>query len=270
MIQHGPLQGINVLVTRPEHQCAFLAESIRKLGGNPVIFPVLEISDIKDQKPLLEIIQRLDTFDLAIFVSPNAVEKTIPLIRSHRGTLDPLPVHMKIAAVGKGTARALKKYGIEEVITPENRFDSEALLEQSALQRVTGKHVVIFRGNGGRPLLGDTLIQRGALLEYAECYQRSKPDNDPSWLISNWSQNKINAVVITSSEGLQNLFDIIGLHGQQLLKITPVFTAHERIASKARKAGLETVVQTSGSGDQGILQGIQDFFCGYNKKLLFF
>ncbi|SEQ86487.1 uroporphyrinogen-III synthase [Nitrosomonas sp. Nm51] len=266
---HCPLQGINVLVTRPERQCVFLAESIRKLGGNPVIFPVLKISDIKNKKPLLALIQRLDTFDLAIFVSPNAVDKAMPLIQSHHESLDPLLAHMKIAAVGKGTAHTLKKHGVNEVISPENRFDSEALLEQNALQHVTGKRVVIFRGNGGRPLLGDTLIQRGALLEYAECYQRSKPDINPGALISDWSQGRINAVVITSSEGLQNLFDIIGFHGQQLLKITPVFTAHGRIAANARKAGLETVVQTADSGDQGLLQGMQDYFYRNKNNQLF-
>lgn len=260
-----PLHKINVLVTRPEHQCAFLAENIHKMGGNAVIFPVLEITDTKNKKPLLDLIQRLDTFELAIFVSPNAVHKAMPLIQSYYKRPGPLPAHIKIAAVGKSTALALKEYGVDHVIAPTKRFDSEALLEQDALLNVSGKRVIIFRGNDGRPLLGETLIKRGALLEYAECYRRSKPDIDPSELISNWSRGKINAVIITSSEGLQNLFDIIGTHGQQLLKITPVFTAHERIASIARKAGLKTVVQTAESGDKGILQGMQEYFC-VNKK----
>ncbi len=256
-----PLQGINVLVTRPEHQSLSLAENIRNLGGNPIIFPALEISDVKNKEPLLELIRRLDEYDLAVFVSPNAVHKAMQFIRTCRSSHQPLPARTKIAAVGKGSADALKEYGVDQVIIPNERFDSEALLEHAALQHVSGKRVIIFRGNGGRPLLGDTLIQRGALLDYAECYYRGKPDVDPGELISNWSLGKINAVIITSSEGLQNLFDIIGPHGQQLLKITPVFTAYERIARNARDAGLKKVVQTAGPGDPGILQSMQDYFC---------
>jgi len=256
-----PLQGISVLVTRPEHQCVFLAEKIRELGGNPVIFPVLVISDIKNNEPLLKLVQRLDTYDIAVFVSPNAVHKAMSYLLSYRQSHPPLPEHLLIAAVGKGTADALKIYDIHRIITPKERFDSEALLEHEALQHVSGKHVVIFRGNGGRQLLGNSLMERGALLDYAECYRRDKPDVDPSELLSNWSRGKINAVVITSSEGLQNLIDILGSHGQQLLKRTPVFTAHERIAHCARSAGLQLVMQTTHSGDQGLLQGLQDYFC---------
>ncbi|PTN09139.1 uroporphyrinogen-III synthase [Nitrosomonas aestuarii] len=256
-----PLQGINVLVTRPEHQSLFLTESIRNLGGNPIIFPVLEISDIKNKAPLLELIRRLDEYDLAVFVSPNAVHKAMQFIRTHRSIHQLLPAHTKIAAVGKGSADALKEYGVDQVIIPKERFDSEALLEHAALQHVSGKRVIIFRGNGGRPLLGDTLMQRGALIDYAECYYRGKPNVDPDELISNWSHGRINAVIITSSEGLQNLFDIIGSYGQQLLKITPVFTAYERIACNARDAGLKKVVRSVDTGDQGILQSMQDYFC---------
>ncbi len=256
-----PLQGINVLVTRPEHQCTFLAEQITNLGGNPIIFPVLIISDVKNKKSLLDSIQRLETYDIAIFVSPNAVHKTVPHIVSSRQPHQPFPIHIQIAAVGNGTVKALNTYGIDQIIVPKERFDSEALLKHEALQCVSGKQVVIFRGNGGRPLLGDTLKQRGAQLEYVTCYRRDKPEVNPSELISNWSQDKINAVVITSSEGLQNLFDIIGPHGQQFLKETPVFTAYERIAYNARNAGIKTVVQTYISGDKGILQGLQNYFC---------
>jgi len=125
---------------------------------------------------------------------------------------------------------------------------------------MAGKRVVIFRGNGGRELLGDTLIQRGASLEYAECYQRRKPDIDTTSLLSAWMQGEIHAVIITSSEGLHNLFDIIGKLGQQLLKSTPVFTVHERIARTAKKLGLRKIVKSTSTGDEGLLECLQAYF----------
>lgn len=251
-----PLVGMNILVTRPAHQANFLADGIRAIGGNPMLFPVLEITDVKDSGALIALIHRLNEFDLAIFVSPNAVNKAMCLIDKH----GELPSNLSMLTVGKGSADTLRQYGISEIINPVERFDSEALLKTEALQHVTGKHIVIFRGNGGRQLLGDTLIQRGAVIEYAECYYRGKPNVDATPLLTSWSQGKINAVIITSSEGLHNLFDIIGQLGQQLLKLTPVFTTHERIAQTAKNLGLEKVVKTISSGDVGLLQGLQDYF----------
>jgi len=250
------LTGINILVTRPVHQSAFLADGIRAIGGNPILLPVLEITDAKDLNPLIDLINRLDEFDWAIFVSPNAVNKAMSLICKQRS----LPPHLKIAAVGKGSADTLKHYGVNEVLIPTEHFDSEALLKQEEFQNMTGKHVVIFRGNGGRQLLGNTLIQRGAILEYAECYQRGKPDIDTTPLLTAWSQGEIHAVIITSSEGLHNLFDIIGKLGQQLLRSTPIFTVHERIAQTAKDLGLEKIVKASSAGDEGLLESLQAYF----------
>jgi len=250
------LDGINILVTRPIQQSVFLAEGIRAMGGNPILLPVLEITDVKDLNPLINLISRLDEFDWAIFVSPNAVNKAMQLIGKQRI----LPSHLRFAAVGKGSADALKHYGVNEVLVPVEHFDSEALLQQEQLQNMAGKRVVIFRGNGGRELLGDTLIQRGAFLEYAECYQRRKPDIDTTSLITAWAQGEIHAVIITSSEGLHNLFDIIGKLGQQLLKSTPVFTVHERIARTAKELGLGKIVKATSTGDEGLLESLLAYF----------
>ncbi|MDN5881487.1 MAG: uroporphyrinogen-III synthase, partial [Nitrosospira sp.] len=242
-------------VTRPAHQAGGLAAGIRVAGGVPLLFPVLEILDAKDQRPLLDLIARLDEFDLAIFISPNAVNKAMTLIRAKRT----LPSKLKVAAVGQGTARELRNSGVDEVIAPTLRFDSEALLDMDDLRQVGGKRVVVFRGGSGRELLGDELLKRGAVLEYAECYRRLKPDTDTTPLLKAWENNEMSAITITSSEGLRNLFDMVGESGQGWLRKTPLFVSHERIAHTARKLGLTQVILTA-AGDEGLLQGLLHYF----------
>lgn len=256
-----PLTGINILVTRPAHQAQHLADEIRAMGGHPILFPVLEITNVKDPQPLIELIDRLEAFDLAVFVSPNAVNRAMPLIN----TRQILPPNLKIAAVGKGSAEVLQHFGVNNIITPTSRFDSEALLDLAELKDVKNKRVIIFRGNDGRQLLGDTLIKRGAIVEYIACYHRGRPDIDASTLLSIWTNNHLDAVTITSSEGLHNLFDMIGESGQQLLNKTPLFTAHQRIAETAKKLGLSLVVTTD-AGDEGILRGLQFYFQAINRQ----
>jgi uroporphyrinogen-III synthase len=251
----GRLTGIGVLITRPVHQAGYLTARIDELGGEPWLFPVLEISESENKQPLFDLIARLDSFDLAVFVSPNAVEKVMPLIRADRIW----PEHVRVATVGSGSAQALKRYGITDIIMPDDGSDSEALLRVPQLQQIQGKRVVIFRGNEGRKLLGDTLLQRGAKVEYIECYRRHKPETDASQLLEYWSKNKIQAVIVTSSEGLDNLFDMIGETGQQLLKTTALFTAHDRIVHKAKKLGIVKVYRTP-AGDEGTVQGLLEYF----------
>jgi uroporphyrinogen-III synthase len=247
----APLAGLGILVTRPARQAAHLAELIRLAGGNPILFPVLEIVELPDLQPLNALIDRLDQFDLAIFISPNAVHKALNLIRARRE----LPQSLKIAAIGQGSRKALQQFGVADVIAPTQSFDSEALLALPELQHVAGLRIVIFRGDGGRELLGDTLMARGAQLEYAECYRRQKPQADSDALRYLWARDELHAVTVTSAESLRNLYELAGKLCQQWLKKTPLFVPHERIAQAARELGLQQVFVTE-AGDEGLVAGL--------------
>jgi uroporphyrinogen-III synthase len=250
----APLAGLGILVTRPAQQALHLAELIRQAGGNPILFPALEIVDLPDLKPLNALIERLEQFDLAIFISPNAVQKAMNLIRARRE----LPPTLKIASIGKGSRKALQQFGVQNVIAPTQGFDSEALLALPELQNVRGMRIVIFRGDGGRELLGDSLVARGAQVTYAECYRRQKPQAAQDMgdaLRYLWARNELNAVTVTSAEALRNLYDIADKLCQQWLKKTPLFVPHERIAQAARELGLEQVFVTE-AGDEAMVAGI--------------
>ena len=251
----APLAGRGVLVTRPAGQAAELSRLIGEAGGRAILFPVIEIVDVDDLQPLLELIGRLEQFDLAVFISPSAVDRAMNLIAA-RGALPP---GLQVAAVGQGSARELKRFGVGGVLAPRGRFDSEALLALPELADMAGKRVVIFRGEGGRELLGDTLRARGAEVAYAECYRRGRPPADAAALLRDWARGGVDAVTVTSGEGLRNLFDMLGKLGQQWLRKTPLFAPHPRIAEAARELGIATVVAT-GPGDEGLFAALRDYF----------
>jgi uroporphyrinogen-III synthase len=138
------------------------------------------------------------------------------------------------------------------------------LLDLPALD-VAGRRIVIFRGEGGRELLGDTLVARGAQLEYAECYRRSRPHLDIAPLMRAWARHEVHAVVITSSEGLSNLFDMVGKLGQAWLQKTPVFVPHPRIAETARGLGVREIVVTA-AGDEAVVASLAEFFSSVSRK----
>ncbi|MDH4286763.1 MAG: uroporphyrinogen-III synthase [Gallionella sp.] len=241
------LAGLKILVTRPRDQAAWLAQRIEQAGGTPLLFPLLEIAPAEDTKTLHEQVSRLAQFDLAIFISPNAVRYGIAAIRA-AGTVSPL---MKIATVGQGSAKALRELGITGAIAPTERFDSEGLLALPELQDVAGWRVMIFRGDGGRELLGDTLKARGASVEYAACYRRSKPQWDATAL-----QNAApDAITVTSSEALGYLWQMLDDARRASVRALPLFAPHPRIAELAHQQGWQQVRLTE-AGDEGLLSAL--------------
>ena len=249
-----PLAGVHVLVTRPAQQADALCGLIEAAGGRALRFPVLEILDPLDSGPLLRVIERLDEFDVAVFISPNAVNKAMNLITARRA----LPAHLKLAAIGARSARELERYGRPADIYPKHRFDSEALLDMEAMQEVAGKRIVIFRGDGGRELLGDTLRARGARVEYAEAYRRGAPAADVGALLRHWARGEVDVITVTSNEGLRNLFDMVGKLGQQWLRKTPLVVVSERMVQLAGELGFKhPPVVTEQAGDEALLEALK-------------
>ncbi len=244
------LSGRNIVVTRPHDQAVSLAQRIIENGGNSILFPLLEISPVADPLPLQQLVARLAEFNLAIFISPNAVRYGMAAIQA-AGTL---PASLKIATVGQGSAKALRALGVTAIIAPQDKFDSEALLALPELQNVAGWRVVIFRGDAGRELLGDTLKARGATVEYAACYQRAKPQHDAATLFAAHP----NIITVTSSEALAYLWDMLDEASRSKVAAMPLFVQHERIAQAAQKLGWQKVITTEG-GDDGLLEGLLSF-----------
>ncbi len=247
---NAPLAGLNIVVTRPRDQAVSLAQRIIEKGGSSILFPLLEISPVADPLPLRQLVARLPEFNLAIFISPNAVRYGMEAIRE----AGVLPASLKIATVGQGSAKALRALGVTNIIAPQNKFDSEALLALPELQNVAGWRVVIFRGDAGRELLGDTLKARGATVEYAACYQRAKPQHDAATLLA----ANPDIFSVTSSEALAYLWEMLDEPSKAKVAAMPLFVQHERIAQAAQKLGWRKVITTAG-GDEGLLEGLISF-----------
>ncbi len=256
----GPLAGRGVVVTRPHERAETLAAMIREAGGEALVFPAIEIRELEDLRPFFAIADRLGEFDLAIFISPNAVARAMELLRRRRGDA-PWPPGLAVAAIGSGSRRELERLGFGGVIAPGAQADSEALLALPGLARVSGKRVVIFRGEGGRELLAGTLAARGATVEYAECYRRVRPDADPGMLLAAWARGAVSAVTVSSTEALANLFESVGEHGREWLRKTPLVVPHARVAEEAKRRGAREVL-LAGPGDAETVARLVAYFAG--------
>lgn len=260
MTPQQPLAGRSIVITRPAGEAQRLQGLIRDAGGVPLLYPGIEILDPPDPAALDAVIDRLEAFDLAIFISPSAVHRAMTRIRARRT----LPGQLRCAAIGPGGARALQSYGVRDVITPAAhsvQYDSESLLAADFLQNVGGLRVAIFRGDGGRELLRETLMARGALVEAVTCYRRSPPQWDSAPLLQAWARGEVAAVIATSSEGLINFYGRLDAAGKACCRDTPLIVPHPRIAAAARALGMQRIVE-SAAGDEALMAAALRPLCG--------
>ncbi|MBI5040640.1 MAG: uroporphyrinogen-III synthase [Gammaproteobacteria bacterium] len=230
------LSGRGILVTRPAHQANALCALIETAGGRALRFPVLDIHPIADLAAVQAGLARLTRpgeYDLAIFVSANAVQYTLAAL-----TPRAWPIAVKIAAIGAATARALAAQGLRVDVAPARDFTSEALLALPEFQSVQNQRILILRGAGGRETLRDVLSARGAQVDYLDVYRRDTATTDASVLLEHWRAGAIDAVLIASTESLQKLLAIIGTLGTALLSATPLIVGNARTRELARSLGL--------------------------------
>ena len=244
-----------IVVTRPAHQADALVEGIEAAGGAVLRLPVTEITAADSTQLDHTITDQLDQYDIVFFISANAVNIGCNLLPS----LCQLPATVKLACVGKATARALEaQYGRKADILPEQNFNSEALLAQPELQRVEGQRILIVRGNGGRELLADTLRQRGAKVDYLEVYHRSRASSDTRPLQQYLQKKQIAAIVITSAESLQNLLEMLPGTAQADLKQVPLLLINPRLISIAQQAGFSgSLWVASAASDSAIIDALK-------------
>jgi uroporphyrinogen-III synthase len=249
------LAGRVVLVTRPAGQGEHLADRVRAAGGEAFLFPTLAIEPVAPSAHAIALLRHPHAFSWAVFVSANAVAHGLP----HLPAAGTWPPGLRAAAVGAGTAAALRGRGVPQVLAPTAGADSESLLALPALQEVSGQRVLVFRGVGGRELLGDILRARGADVEYVECYRRVRPAADPEPLRVRLRRGELDAVTAASGEALVNLLEFAGAELAPRLVALPVFVTHVNIGEAAQGLGFRRVRVTPTS-DEGLLQGMMAFF----------
>ena len=247
MTETLPLAGMRIVVTRPLAQAAHLGQLIQSYGGICFQFPLLAITPLADKQPLQDLAKRLHEFNMAIFISPNAVRYGMETLLNYVA----LPESLQIVTIGKNSAKALHDLGFSRVISPQHQFDSESLLDLPELKNVNNNQVVILRGDHGRELLGDTLKARGALVEYITCYHRYNPQQSAAPLIDSVPD----ALTISSTEALHNLFEMLSESDKKVLYAIPLFVTHKRISTAAQKLGWRNIITTTG-GDEALLQGL--------------
>ncbi|KAF3998083.1 uroporphyrinogen-III synthase [Glaciimonas immobilis] len=253
-----------IIITRPLAQAAVLAEKVSARGGEPVIFPLLDILPLADTAELQATLAQLNRFALVTFVSPNAIDAAFHYITQW-------PSAVAIGIVGEGSRVALQRHGVSSdnatIFSPPDaaKTDSEGLLQALDLPALSGRRVLIVRGESGRELLADSLRDAGVDVWSLAAYRRLPPTLTPAVAARLQElMNSQNDWIITSSEALKILIQMVQAldntagNGTGVVKIQQknLLVPHARIADTAHALGF-TAVTLTGSGDERLLDALQ-------------
>ena len=255
--EERPLFGLRIGITRPVAQSDPQIARAIELGAQPILMPTIEILPVEDWSEADAVLERIENFDWLIFTSVNGVNALFNRLWDTGGDTRRL-AHLKFAAIGTSTGRALERFHIRPDVIPDE-FRAEALAD-SLRPLVSGQRVLWARASRGRDVLPEQLGDAGATVEEVAVYQNLD--------VSEFDTSVVNA--ITSGE-----LDWIGLSSPSIArgvaKLLPDSAKSQlgvnlRIASispvtsaAARDAGLSVDAEASTYTWDGIFDVIETY-----------
>jgi uroporphyrinogen III methyltransferase / synthase len=256
--EQRPLFGKRVLVPRSEAQASRTATLLRRRGAMPIELPLIDVRPVSERGPVAAALQALADHDVVVFTSENTVTYLARELDA-RGLDARAFGKARVAAVGEGTARALRAIGIRADITPP-RFRAEALAEvvlddlTRTLGSPEGARVLLPRARVAREVLPELLRNRGVVVEVVALYE-TLPVGNPqrAEIAALFASRSVDAVLLLSGSMVDSLALLLGpdekalLEGVTLASIGPITTqAAERhglhVATTASEATVESLL----------------------------
>ncbi len=210
-----PLHGRSIAVTRARAQASPLAARLRELGADVVEAPAIRTRSLEAELPILA------GHDLIVVSSPNGAHELFAALEREGRDTRSLAGH-RIAAMGPGTARALREHGIVADVVPD-RAVAEGMVE--ALAGVPIASALLVRAREGRDVLPDALRERGAQVTVLALYETVAEPLDPGRV---GAVSDVDWITFTSASTVRFLAEACGgalPDGPRLASIGPATSA---------------------------------------------
>ncbi|MBI1348521.1 uroporphyrinogen-III C-methyltransferase [bacterium] len=221
-----PLFGKKIAITRPDDQADAAIDLAWRMGALPIPLPTIEISPPEDWSAVDAALSRLGEYDWLIFTSVNGVAGLLDRLWDQGGDARKLG-HCQIAAIGPGTAAALKTYGLRCDLMPDE-FRAEAL-GAALSSHVATRRVLWARANRGRDVLPRELSAAGAHVDQVVVYQNQDVTAWPDEAVQQLEAGELDWIAL-SSPSIAN----------QVAQLLPA-AAHVHLGRKTRIAAISPV-----------------------------
>ncbi len=225
------LHGKRIIVSRAKEQANTLSQLLRECGAEVLEIPFIEIHPPQSFDALDKIIGNLLAYDWLILTSVNGVNALFARLET-LGKSEADLLHLKIAAIGPATRKAIEKRGLPVDVMPKE-YVAEAVV--AALRnQVVGDRVLLVRAKVARDVIPNSLRELGAKVHVVEAYETVVPESSRTAILEALNSSpKPYAITFTSSSTVKNFVELVGedrvhsslLDDVKLCSIGPVTSA---------------------------------------------
>lgn len=248
----------SIWATRPIAQNGEWVKCLSSLANEVVEIPLLGVAPVTDPESVQaakNLIMDFDQFQKVIFVSQNAVHYAFQWLEDY---WPQLPTDIEYFAVGEKTAASIKQHHLDAACGSVS-MNSEELLALPELQDVWGQRILICRGCGGLPKMGEVLHERGAVVRYCELYHRQVPPHAAERLqqqVAKLSAANRAVVPVFSGETLNNLNNLLVPYDRAIKDHLELVVPGNRVADLAHSMGFQSVHTARNASQQEMLEAI--------------
>lgn len=245
-----PLFGLRILVTRPREQADALRQPLEELGAEVLEQPAIAIAAPNDFGPLDAAIARLSDFAWIVFSSANGVRSFCRRVLERGLDLRAFG-RSQLAAIGPGTADALREYSLRADLVPEE-FRAESLAAALA-PGAAGQRFLLVRASRGREILAETLCGAGGFVDQVVAYESRDIEAPLASLAEELAAGQLDWITVTSSAIARSLAKMFGpnLRRAKLASISPITSA------TLRELGFEPAAEATVYTMLGLVEAIR-------------
>ena len=208
-----PLAGWRVLVPRPAAGRSAAEVALAAAGAEAVVVPLIETVPPEDPTELDDALLALESgwYGWLVVTSAAAVPVLVDRAGETAGSLTQLLTdgHVRIAAIGPGTARALRDAGVEPDLVPRGQSTAQTLV--AAWPEPTEPARVLFpRGDLATATVTDGLRARGWEVTDVVAYRTVSAAPPPDDVREAWADGTIHAALLTSASTVRELAARLG------------------------------------------------------------
>jgi len=256
--QRGKLSGVRVLVGRARHQAGALSRQLREQGAAVLEIPFIEIRRPRSYRPLDRALRSLASYDWLILTSVNGVDALWERMTKLRLTTRDLR-HLKIAAIGPATKKAVEKRGLKVHVVPEE-YVAESVVK-SLRTKVHDKNILLARARVARDVIPVALRKVAACVDVVEAYETTVPRASRARLRAAMKdpRKRPQVVTFTSSSSVRNFHALLDAVSRKFIPEMKMVSIGPVTSDTLRELGIPVSVQAREFTIPGLVKAICDF-----------
>jgi uroporphyrinogen-III synthase len=258
------LSGKRVVITRAARQSVELVEHLGKLGGLPILLPLVAFSAPEDFGPMDAALDRLEQFDWIIFTSENAVRAVVKRAGVRGNLRNVAGRRSRAAAVGPTTASAAERAGF--FVDYQAQTHSGAALANELGEKLRGQTLFLPRSDRANPDLPQLLRNYGAEVTEVVAYRTVTPVNLDEQKIAAIVNGEVEAILFFSPTAVEHFIGIVGTEKLLDLQNHLAITAVGPITANAlHQSGVDTLLVAEDTTTHAVIAILNQHFAGPRK-----